>query len=114
MGHWRRKMILEKAVAYLRLFRYISVRKVFLMDTEELLKRYYAYFMDNLDDISKKYHGRFVVIKDDSVVGDYASEAEAYSEAVKKYSLGEFLIQECKSADKDSYKQTFRSRVRFC
>lgn len=84
------------------------------MSTKELLNQYYSYFMNHLDEIFAKYKGKFVVIKDDSVVGSYNSEAEAYSEAVKKFTLGEFLIQECKSADKNSYTQTFRSRVRFC
>ena len=84
------------------------------MTTKDLLKHYYSYFMDHLDEIFAKYKGKFVVIKDDSVVGAYSSESEAYSDAVKKFNLGEFLIQECKSADKESYTQTFRSRVRFC
>jgi hypothetical protein len=70
--------------------------------------------MDHLDEIYAHHKGKFVVIKDDSVVGSYPSEKEAYTEAVKKYALGEFLIQECKSPDKESYTQTFRSRVRFC
>ena len=84
------------------------------MSTKELLNQYYLYFMNHLDEIFAKYKGKFVVIKDNSVVGSYNGEAEAYSEAVKKFTLGEFLIQECKSADKNSYTQTFRSRVRFC
>ncbi|MBR6450518.1 MAG: hypothetical protein IKS96_11360 [Fibrobacter sp.] len=84
------------------------------MTTRELLSRYYKYFMDHLDEIFAKYKGKFIVIKDDAIVGAYSSESEAYSESVKKFALGEFLIQECKSANKDSYTQTFRSRVRFC
>lgn len=84
------------------------------MNSRELLKEYYSYFMEHLEEIASKYSGRFVVIKNNEVVGDYPTELEAYSDSVKKYPLGEFLIQECKSADKDSYTQTFRSRVRFC
>lgn len=93
---------------------YYGRNKGLIMDTKELLIHYYSYFMDHLDEIFEKYKGQFVVIKDDSVVGAYPSEAEAYSASVKKYALGEFLIQECKSADRESYTQTFRSRVRFC
>lgn len=84
------------------------------MNANETLKQYYQFFMDNIEELAGKYKGRFVVIKDNAVVGDYDSEMEAYSESVKQFPLGTFLIQECKSSDKESYTQTFRSRVRFC
>lgn len=85
------------------------------METEKIqqLKKNYDFFMNNLGDISSKYLGRFVIIKDEAVVKDFATESEAYEYGVKNMEPGTFIIQECKSAEKESYVQTFRSRVRF-
>ena len=41
----------------------------------------------------EQYNGRFVVIVGEKVVGDFASEAEAYASAVAKYEPGKFMIQ---------------------
>lgn len=79
----------------------------------EILKKNFDFFMANLDDLSGKYMGRFLLIKDEAVVKDFGTELEAYKYGVENMEAGTFIIQECKSADKDSYVQTFRSRVRF-
>lgn len=77
-----------------------------------MLEKEFKYYLDHQAELVKKYNGRFLVIKDESVVGDFATMEEAYFDSVQKYELGTFLIQECTEGDK-AYTQTFHSRVVF-
>lgn len=77
-----------------------------------MLEKEFKYYKDHQDELVQKYNGKFLVIKDESVIGAYDSELHAYTEAKKKHEEGTFLIQQC-SPGKDSYTQTFQSRVSF-
>lgn len=77
-----------------------------------MLKELFQWYLDNQAELVKKYNGRYLVIKDNSVVGDYALEDIALKEASEKYGLGNFIIQLCTPGD-DAYTQTFHSRVIF-
>lgn len=77
-----------------------------------MLEKQFKYYLDHQEELVEKYRGKFLVIKDESVVGVYDSELDAYRESVKKYELGTFLIQECTPGE-ESYTQTFRTRVIF-
>lgn len=68
------------------------------------------YFIANQKELVKKYEGKFLVIKNQEIVGIYDTEIEAYREAQKKHELGTFLIQECRAGD-EVFSQTFYSRV---
>jgi hypothetical protein len=76
------------------------------------LEREFRYFEDNQADLVAKFPGRYIVIRGESVVGDYASELEAYIESKKKYDVGTFLIQQCLPGS-ETTTQTFHSRVSF-
>ena len=75
------------------------------------LKKNYQYFLDNKEELVKKYNGKHIVIVNCEVVGFYNDEIEAYNEAVKKYGLGNFIIQLC---TEEGYVAIFHSRVRTC
>lgn len=77
-----------------------------------MLDKEFQYYIDHQVELVEKYLGKFLVIKDLSVIGVYNTEIEAYSETIKKHELGTFLIQECQPGD-ENYTQTFRSRVIF-
>lgn len=77
------------------------------------LQRDFDYFMSNVSSLYEKYAGRFVVIKDAAVVGDFESADDAYKSACDRFGAGNFSIYECKYADSKSYVQVFNSRVRF-
>ena len=64
------------------------------------------------NELVEAYNGKFLVIVGQKVVDAYDTELEAYSEAKKRHKLGTFLVQHC-SAGKESYTQTFHSRVAF-
>lgn len=75
-----------------------------------MLKKEFQYYLDSQSMLVEKYNGRFLVIKDEKIQGDYKNQVEAYEEAVKRFELGTFLIQHC-IAGSESYTQTFHSRV---
>ena len=77
-----------------------------------MLDKEFKYYIDNQNELVDKHKGKFLVIKDQVVIGVYNTEIEAYSETVKIHELGTFLIQECQPGD-ENYTQTFRTRVIF-
>ena len=74
------------------------------------LKKQFEYYVKNQDELVSKYNGKYVVIVDETVVGDYDSETEAYAEATSKYGPGKFMLQ-LVGPGEESYTQTFYSRV---
>jgi hypothetical protein len=59
-----------------------------MLDKEQL------YYENNLSTLQEKYLGRHIVISGESIVGDYASDEEAYAGAIKaKCSPGSFMIK---------------------
>lgn len=77
-----------------------------------MLDKAFTWYLENQDELVKKYKGKFVVIVNDSVVGAYVSKSKAYFETQKSHKLGTFLIQYCDSGS-EAYSQFFNSRVTF-
>lgn len=80
--------------------------------TMTALHEEFQYFKNNQQDLVEKYYGRYLVIKDQEIHGDYDTELEAYEQAKSKYEPGSFLIQHCLPGD-EATSQTFHSRVAF-
>jgi len=55
----------------------------------------YQWFTENYAELSAKYRGRFVVIKDKTVVADAATYAEGVRLGQEKGPLGTFIVQYC-------------------
>lgn len=77
-----------------------------------MLEKEFKYFLDHQDELVEKYKGKFVVIKDNEIIGVYDSEIEAVDQTRKKHKLGTFLVQECQPGT-DSYSEVYHSRVTF-
>ena len=77
-----------------------------------MLEKEFQYYLDNQQELVEKYNGKFLVIKNDEVIGVYDSEDIAYFETEKNHELGTFIIQYCEMGDK-AYTQSFSSRVSF-
>lgn len=75
------------------------------------LQAEFEYYLKNQKELVKKYKGKYLVIKDREVKGDFESELDAYGFASKSFEPGTFLIQPCLPGE-ESYTQTFYSRVR--
>ncbi len=76
------------------------------------LNKEFQYYIDNQQDLVKKYDGKFLVIKGQQVIGVYNSEIEAIEETSKSHDLGTFLVQKCEPG-RESYTQNYHSRVAF-
>ena len=76
------------------------------------LQKEFEYYLAHQTELAAKYQGRYIVIKDGEVLGDYASAEEAVRATTPKQEPGTFLVQQC-DADPESTKVTFHSRVRF-
>ena len=75
-----------------------------------MLEKEFRYYVENRVELSKKYEGKVLVIKDQKVIGVYEKEGEALEKTVADHELGTFLIQKC-SSDPNSVVNTFHSRV---
>lgn len=74
------------------------------------LQKEFDFYLAHQDDLVEKYNGRFLVIKDDQVQGDFDAQMDAYTWATERFALGTFLIQRVSPGD-EAYSQTFYSRV---
>lgn len=79
-----------------------------------MLEKEFQYYLSNKEELNKKHFGRFIVIKDLNVLGDFGSEIEAilYAKNDLKLPLGTFLIQHCLPGI-ENYTQFFHSTVKF-
>ncbi len=77
-----------------------------------MLEKEFKYYLAHQEQLVKQYKGKFIIIKNQEVIGVYETEIQAYEETQKKHKLGTFLIQECLPG-KESYSATFHSRVVF-
>jgi len=75
-----------------------------------MLEKEFQYYLDHQDELVNKYNGKFIVIKNEKIIGVYNSHSEAYNKSEKKEPLGSFLIQHCMPG-KESFSQTFHSQV---
>lgn len=77
-----------------------------------MLEKEFKFYLDNQEKLVKKYSGKFLVIKNEEVIGVYDSDEEAYFHTISEHEAGTFLIQFCEAGD-SSYTQSFHSRVIF-
>ena len=76
------------------------------------LEKELNYYIENQDKLVEKYNGKYIVIKNCAVIGAYDSALEAIENTKQKHQLGTFIVQKCEPG-KESYTQTFHSRVTF-
>lgn len=76
-----------------------------------MLKKEFQYYKEHQDELVKSYNNKYIVIKDENVIGVYDTELDAYIHTKKQHAVGTFLIQKV-TPGTESYTQTFHSRVR--
>ena len=77
-----------------------------------MLEREFQYYLDHQSELVNTYNNKYIVIKNEKILGAYSSSSEAYHATIKNEEPGTFLIQHC-TPGKDSYTQHFFSRVAF-
>jgi hypothetical protein len=65
-----------------------------------MLEKDFAFFNAHRDAFNRDHSNEFVVIKDETVVGFYKSQMDAFI-AMKSAELGSFLVKQCIPADQD-------------
>ena len=76
------------------------------------LQSEFEFYLSHQDEMVKKYDGKYVVIKNEAVLGAYDDELSAIAETEKSHKLGTFLVQKVSQGDA-GYSQFFHSRVVF-
>lgn len=74
------------------------------------LEKEFKYYIGHQNELVDKYKGKFIVIKDCTVIGAYDSDLKAIEETSKKEELGTFLVQKCEPG-KDSYTQMYNQEL---
>ena len=74
------------------------------------LEKEFKFYLDNQDELVKKYNGKVLVIKDQTIIGSYDTDWEALKETQKIHKIGTFLVHKCGPGE-DNYTQTYHSRV---
>lgn len=78
-----------------------------------MLKKEFQYYIDHQAELVKKYNGKYLVIKDEAVIGVYDSFEKAIEQSQQKGLIpGTYMVQKCAPGE-ESYTQTFHSRVIF-
>ncbi len=76
------------------------------------LKREFEYYLAHQAEIVKNHQGKYVVIKDQQVLGAYEDSTTAIAETIKQHDLGTFLVQKVEPGEQ-GHTQVFHSRVTF-
>ena len=59
------------------------------------LEREFNYYKENFDAFVAKYANKYIVVKGNSVLGDYDNKDEAVKETRKNHELGTFMVKLC-------------------
>jgi len=79
-----------------------------------MLEKEFKYYLAHQEELVKTHFNKFIIIKDESVFGDFSTEVEAilYAKNTLKFTLGTFLVQQCLPG-KENYTQHFHSHFIF-
>jgi hypothetical protein len=55
----------------------------------------YLWYKSHEEALLVQYYGRFVVIKDEAVIADYAAKSSAWRATIKSHPPGTFIIHHC-------------------
>ena len=70
-----------------------------------VLQREFDYYLNRQNDLVKTFSGRYLLIRNEQIIGDYDSLIEAVYAGEERFALGTFLVQRCSPGPED-YTQT--------
>lgn len=79
---------------------------------ESPLTKEFHYYLEHQPELIKKYDGKFIVIKNNEIIGVYDGQSDAVKQTIKNHKIGSFLVQKVEPGE-GAYTQTFHSRVAF-
>jgi hypothetical protein len=65
----------------------------------DMREKDFNWFVKNHSSLYEKYGHVFLVIKDETVIGNHPTYAQAVRETIKKVPLGTFIVEECTEDD---------------
>ena len=79
-----------------------------------MLEKEFKYYLQNQEELVDKFYGRFILIKDEKVLGNFSTEVEAilFAQNTLGLQLGSFLVQNCLPGV-ENYMQYFHSNFIF-
>lgn len=80
--------------------------------TDTGLKAEFDFYIAHQDELVAKYRGKYLAIKNQQVIGVFASDIEAVRETSKHHEPGTFLVKKAEPG-RGNYTQSFHSRVAF-
>lgn len=78
-----------------------------------MINELFDYYLNNQDELVKKYSGKYLVITKDGVAGAYDTQADGYAAALRDYGKGNFMLQLCTEGDSAYSQRFFTARVAF-
>lgn len=76
------------------------------------LEKELKFYVKHQNEFLKSYLGKFLLIKDEKLIGAFDTSSDAYDAGKSKFELGTFLIQKCEPGN-ESYTQVYHSRAIF-
>lgn len=70
----------------------------------------FAYYLAHEKELLAEFAGKVLVIKEQTVIGVFASELEALQKTLEAHELGTFLIQRCESGATEVVILTYLAR----
>ena len=67
----------------------------------ENLLREFEYYIEHQAEMVERYDGRVIVLKNNEVIGDYATVPEAVHTTSKEHPMGTFLVQRVSEGSED-------------
>lgn len=87
--------------------------KINSMEAKYMCDKNYEYFISHFDELYLKFPEKYIVIKNQSILGAYDSFNDAYTITISTEELGTFLIQECTKNTEKSINNFFSNNVVF-
>lgn len=85
-------------------------RPYFEVMVSEILNAEYRYFQEHEEEFVREHLGKVIVLKDQTVIGSYATIVEAYVATSQDHALGTFMIRQIVPRV-GTYKQVFHAHV---
>ncbi|GAB6394123.1 MAG: hypothetical protein MdMp024_0435 [Bacteroidales bacterium] len=67
-----------------------------------MLRNLFEWYLDHQKELVEKYDGKYLVIRNNAVVGVHDSDSETVFDAESRYEAGTFLVQKCSHGGQDS------------
>ena len=74
----------------------------------DVFKKDLEWYIENQKELVRRYDGKILLIVNQKLIGAFDSMEEAYTTALKSYTLGTFTLQPC-SPGSDSYTLTLHN-----